>query len=132
MIKPLQHVEKARRILASGHHLLRGDFTAQAGRDAYLAAFHAALAFIVARSGKEPKTHGGVRSEFARWAQQDDRTSGRVIYGRAAMKAGTRRKASSRAAGSLPLWAVPPTGVARPLWMRTFWFGESKSWYAPA
>lgn len=75
MIKPRQHIQKARRTLASGHYLLTGDFTEQAGRDAYLAAFHAAQAFIVAQTGKEPKSHSGARSEFARLAQHDDRIS---------------------------------------------------------
>ena len=37
-----------------------------AARTAYYAAFHAAEAFIVERSGKVAKTHSGVRSEFAR------------------------------------------------------------------
>ncbi len=41
-----------------------------------MAAFHAALAFIIARTGKSPKTHGGTRSEFARLAR-DERRIGR-------------------------------------------------------
>ena len=38
-----------------------------------MAAFHAALAFIVVRSGKSPKTHSGTRSEFARVEEQISR-----------------------------------------------------------
>lgn len=38
-------------------------------RSAYYAAFHAAEAFIIARTGKVAKTHSGVRSEFARLAK---------------------------------------------------------------
>jgi len=36
-----------------------------AARSAYYAAFHAAEAFIVGRTGKIAKTHRGVHSEFA-------------------------------------------------------------------
>ena len=50
-----------------------GGFHEEAGRDAYLAVFHAALAFIGAQTGKEPKTHSGTRSEFARVAREDVR-----------------------------------------------------------
>ena len=40
-----------------------------------MAAFHTALAFIISRTGKSPKTHSGTRSEFARLARGDDRIS---------------------------------------------------------
>lgn len=40
-----------------------------------MAAYHAALAFIAARTGKSPKTHSGVRSEFARLAREEPRVS---------------------------------------------------------
>jgi uncharacterized protein (UPF0332 family) len=42
-----------------------------AGRAAYPAAYHAAQAFILARSGKIVKTHSGARSEFARLARNE-------------------------------------------------------------
>lgn len=71
MIAPQRHLEIAGRNLASARYLLTGGFYEQAGRDAYLAAFHAAQAFIVLRTGKEPKTHGGTRSEFARLARDE-------------------------------------------------------------
>ncbi len=61
----------ARRTLASGRFLLEGGFTEQAGRDAYIAAFHAAQAFTVHVTGKEPKTHRGARTEFARLRQAE-------------------------------------------------------------
>ncbi len=51
--------------------MLAGGFTDIAGREACLAAFHAALAFIVARTGKEPKTHHGTHTKFARVAQSE-------------------------------------------------------------
>ena len=41
-----------------------------AARAAYYAAFHAAEAFIVERTGKIAKTHSGLRSEFARLARE--------------------------------------------------------------
>ncbi|MGI3900456.1 MAG: HEPN domain-containing protein [Janthinobacterium lividum] len=37
-----------------------------AARSAYLAAFHAAEALIIAKTGKVAKTHAGVHAEFAR------------------------------------------------------------------
>jgi uncharacterized protein (UPF0332 family) len=36
-----------------------------------MAAYHAAMAFIVARTGKSPKTHSGARSEFGRLAREE-------------------------------------------------------------
>jgi uncharacterized protein (UPF0332 family) len=45
-----------------------------AARSAYYAAFHAAEALIVERTGKIAKSHSGVRSEFARLAKDDSRT----------------------------------------------------------
>jgi len=53
-----------------------------AARSAYYAAFHAAEAFIVDRTGKIAKTHRGVHSEFARLIKdraKDDRRLGRVL-----------------------------------------------------
>jgi len=44
-----------------------------AGRDAYLAAFHAAQALILARSGKVVKTHRGVHRLFAQLAKNEAR-----------------------------------------------------------
>jgi uncharacterized protein (UPF0332 family) len=40
-----------------------------AAKAAYYAAFHAAEAFIVERTGKIARTHSGLRSEFARLAR---------------------------------------------------------------
>ena len=42
-----------------------------AGRDAYLAAFHAAQALILARSGKVVKTHRGVHRQFSQLAKNE-------------------------------------------------------------
>ena len=42
------------------------NLTGDAGRSSYLAAFHAAQAFIFERTGKIAKSHKGVHTEFAR------------------------------------------------------------------
>jgi uncharacterized protein (UPF0332 family) len=42
-----------------------------AGRSAYLAAYNAAQAFILANTNKTAKTHSGVRTEFARLTKAD-------------------------------------------------------------
>ena len=42
-----------------------------AGREAYLAAFHAAQALIYERTGRLAKTHRGVRSQFSRLANDE-------------------------------------------------------------
>ena len=67
------HLDVARRNLATDRLLLANDFVADAGRSAYMAAFHAALAYLNAVTGKEPKTHGGTHSEFARLVRDDPR-----------------------------------------------------------
>ncbi len=45
-----------------------------AARSACYAAFHAAEALIVEKTGRIAKSHSGVRSEFARLAKDDPRT----------------------------------------------------------
>ena len=40
-----------------------------------MAAYHAALAFIAARTGGAPKTHSGARTEFARLARDEPRVA---------------------------------------------------------
>jgi uncharacterized protein (UPF0332 family) len=42
-----------------------------AGRSAYLAAFHAAQAFILDRSGRVAKTRKGVHVQFAKFAAEE-------------------------------------------------------------
>jgi hypothetical protein len=44
-----------------------------AGREAYLAAYPAAEAFLHHRTGKIAKTHRGLRTEFARLARTEPR-----------------------------------------------------------
>jgi uncharacterized protein (UPF0332 family) len=65
------HIIKARESLAFSRYALAGEYTEEAGRSAYMAAYHAAMAFIVTRTGKSPKTHSGARSEFGRLAREE-------------------------------------------------------------
>jgi uncharacterized protein (UPF0332 family) len=44
--------------------MLAAELPDEAGRMAYLAGFHAAQARIFERTGRTPKTHRGVRSQF--------------------------------------------------------------------
>jgi uncharacterized protein (UPF0332 family) len=73
VIEARDHIDKAGGLLEQARYLLNGGFTDGAGRDAYMAGFHAALAFIMQQTGQEPKTHSGARSEFARLARDDER-----------------------------------------------------------
>lgn len=63
------YLDKARQSLNEARAVAGIGFYAAAGRAAYLAAFHAAQAFVVSRTNKIAKTHSGVRSEFARIAK---------------------------------------------------------------
>ncbi|MEJ0016492.1 MAG: HEPN domain-containing protein [Acetobacteraceae bacterium] len=67
------HLAKARDNIGFARYALAGEYFEEAGRSAYMAAYHAALAFIVGCGGKAPKTHSGVRSEFARLARGEMR-----------------------------------------------------------
>jgi uncharacterized protein (UPF0332 family) len=53
-------------MLARGQRMLEVDLIEDAGRAAYLAAFHSAEALIFERDGRALKTHRGVQSEFSR------------------------------------------------------------------
>lgn len=66
MTEPAAYLDKARQVLKEGYAVAGIDLPEAAGRAAYLAAFHAAQALILARTGKVAKTHQGVQSEFAR------------------------------------------------------------------
>jgi HEPN domain-containing protein len=65
------YLEKARQCLSNAHANLGIKLANDAGRNAYLAVFHAAQALIFERTGKVAKTHRGVQSEFARLAKDD-------------------------------------------------------------
>ena len=47
--------------------MLEADLIEDAGRAAYLAAFHAAQALIYERENRSLKTHRGVQSEWLLW-----------------------------------------------------------------
>ena len=68
-----EHLDKARECLACARIILGAGVGEDAGRDAYLAAFHAAQALILARSGKVVKTHRGVHRLFAQLAKNEAR-----------------------------------------------------------
>jgi uncharacterized protein (UPF0332 family) len=65
------HLAKAPQSLAKARAMLAIELADEAGRAAYLAAFHAAQAFIFDRTGRTPKTHQGVRAQFGTWARQE-------------------------------------------------------------
>jgi uncharacterized protein (UPF0332 family) len=55
-----RYLDKARQSLAHAQAILAIELGEDAGRAAYLGAFHAAQAFIFERSNRVAKTHGGV------------------------------------------------------------------------
>jgi len=67
------YIAKARQSLKEASVLAVNDLADAAGRAAYLAAYHAAQAFVFEVTGKAAKTHNGVRSEFARLALNEPR-----------------------------------------------------------
>jgi uncharacterized protein (UPF0332 family) len=66
-----QHIAKARQSVAKAHGMLGIGLNDEAGRAAYLAAFHAAQALIFERTGRTPKTHQGVRGQFGALARSE-------------------------------------------------------------
>ena len=65
------YVEKARQSLVEARAVADIRLFEAAGRAAYLATYHAAQAFILARTDKVAKTHSEVRSQFARVTKDD-------------------------------------------------------------
>ena len=61
------------RALAEARAVMGIGLANAAGRAAYLAAYHAAQAYIFTGTGQAAKTHSGVRSEFSRLAKDDPR-----------------------------------------------------------
>ncbi|WP_158920832.1 HEPN domain-containing protein [Acidisphaera sp. S103] len=68
-----QALETARRHLIDARAVVTLRITYIAGREAYLAAYHAAEAYLHHRTGKIAKTHRGLRTEFARLARSEPR-----------------------------------------------------------
>jgi len=62
----------AQQSLADAEVILGVRIARVAAREAYMAAFHAAEAFVVEKTGKVVKTHAGLRTEFSRLAQGPD------------------------------------------------------------
>jgi len=67
------YLAKARQCLSNARASLGFGLSNDAGRSAYLAAFHASQAFIFERTGKAAKTHQGVQSELHRLALNEPR-----------------------------------------------------------
>jgi uncharacterized protein (UPF0332 family) len=65
------YLEKARQCLGYARVNLSVQLGNDAGRNAYLAAFHAAQALIFERTGKVAKTHQGVHTGFNRLANAE-------------------------------------------------------------
>jgi uncharacterized protein (UPF0332 family) len=59
-----QYLAKARKCLEHARAILAIELGEEAGRAAYLAAFHAAQALIFERTRKAAKTHRGVHGQF--------------------------------------------------------------------
>ena len=59
-------LETAQDMLRRGERMLAADLVEDAGRAAYLAAFHAAQGLIFERKGRAVKTHRGVQTDFYR------------------------------------------------------------------
>ena len=66
-----QSLSRARADLDDARKIATFPIARFAARAAYSAAFYAAEAYIVARTGKIAKTHSGVRSEFNRLIQDE-------------------------------------------------------------
>jgi uncharacterized protein (UPF0332 family) len=66
-----EHLDKACECLARAKIILDAGVGEDAGRDAYLAAFHAAQALILARSGRVVKTHRCVQRVVSQLARSE-------------------------------------------------------------
>ena len=64
-------LDKARDCLSRARIILTAGVGEDAGRDAYLAGFHAAQAVIRARTGKTAKTHRGVHRMLSQLARRE-------------------------------------------------------------
>jgi uncharacterized protein (UPF0332 family) len=69
----VDYLSKARACLDDAARIATLPLPHVAAREAYLAVFHAAEAYIFERTGKIAKTHRGVRAEFSRLARTEPR-----------------------------------------------------------
>lgn len=67
------YLAKARATLADAEQIATLPLPHIVAREAYLAVFHAAEAYVFEQTGKVAKTHRGLRSEFARPAKAEPR-----------------------------------------------------------
>jgi len=72
-VETADYLSKARSSLADAIQIASLPLPHIAAREAYLAVFHAAEAYIFEHTGKAAKTHRGVRSEFACLAKSEPR-----------------------------------------------------------
>lgn len=98
------YLVKARATLADAQKIAALPLPHVAAREAYLAVFHAAEAYIFEQTGKVAKTHRGVRSEFARLARDEPRI-GRDLF----TFLGTAYQFKTRADYAVGSTAVPIT-----------------------
>jgi len=74
-----QSLEIARQHLAAAETSIGVPIGFVAAREAYLAGYHAAMAYVLEMTGKAAKTHSGLRSEFARLARSEQRIDPRLV-----------------------------------------------------
>lgn len=68
------YLDKARHCVAGASTIAAAGVPDVAAREAYLAAYHAAEAYVFEHTGKAVKTHRGLRSEFSRLTRHEPRT----------------------------------------------------------
>jgi uncharacterized protein (UPF0332 family) len=73
------YLEKARSCLADASQIATLFLPHIAAREAYVAVFHAAEAYIFEQTGKVAKTHRGVRIEFVRLARNEPRIDPELV-----------------------------------------------------
>ena len=67
------YLDKARSCLADAKQIAALPLPHIAAREAYLAVYHAAKAYVFERTGKPAKTHRGLRATFSRLAKDEPR-----------------------------------------------------------
>ena len=67
------YLTKAQQCLTNAQTVAGVGLAPVAAREAYLAVFHAAQAYVFEQTGRAAKTHGGVRNQFARLAKSEPR-----------------------------------------------------------
>jgi uncharacterized protein (UPF0332 family) len=74
-----QSLEIARQHLAAADASLALPIAFVAAREAYLAGYHGAMAFVLEKTGKLAKKHSGLRTEFARLARSEVRIDPKFV-----------------------------------------------------